>query len=60
MSRPDTGAHQHVRMVRAGLRVQLLPGLRDVDTIDSARQVARAAPGTRFAAELRAMLRAAA
>ena len=60
MSRADTGAHQRTRLVRAGLRVQLLPILVDVDTITAARQVARIAPATRFAAALGAMLEEAA
>lgn len=60
MSRHDTGTHQLARMERAGLHVQLLPTVLDVDTIDAALQVARTAPGTRFATELAAMLEAAA
>ncbi|MFB8079599.1 DUF2064 domain-containing protein [Streptomyces sp. NPDC056013] len=50
MSRPDTGAVQHGRLRAAGLRIGTLPVLRDVDDADDARQVARQAPGTRFAA----------
>ncbi|WP_370416265.1 DUF2064 domain-containing protein [Streptomyces fradiae] len=50
MSRPDTGAVQYARLRKAGLRVGRLPVLRDVDTASDARQVAAAAPGTRFAA----------
>lgn len=54
MSREDTGAIQHARLLGAGLRVGLLPRLDDVDTIVDARAVAAAAPGTGFAARLRA------
>ncbi|MFB6525171.1 DUF2064 domain-containing protein [Streptomyces sp. NPDC056399] len=50
MSRPDTGAVQYGRLRAAGLRIGALPVLRDVDDADDARQVARQAPGTRFAA----------
>jgi len=52
MSRDDTGAHQLRRLHDAGLRVDLLETLTDVDTIDAAREVAGAAPGTAFAAAL--------
>ncbi|MFB6840562.1 DUF2064 domain-containing protein [Streptomyces sp. NPDC056361] len=51
MSRPDTGAVVYARLRAAGLRVGALPSLRDVDTAEDARQVAAAAPGTRFAAQ---------
>jgi len=50
MSIPDTGRFQRQRLVDAGLTVADLPPLRDVDTIDDARAVAAAAPGTAFAA----------
>ncbi|MEV6250795.1 DUF2064 domain-containing protein [Streptomyces sp. NPDC051742] len=50
MSRPDTGASQYARLRAAGLRIGLLPVLRDVDTARDAREVAGRAPGTRFAA----------
>jgi len=50
MSTPHTGAAQRARL--AGLRVQDLPPLRDVDTAHDAELVAEAAPGGRFAAEL--------
>ncbi|MEU8617433.1 DUF2064 domain-containing protein [Streptomyces sp. NPDC048623] len=49
MSRPDTGAVQHARLRKAGLRVGRLPVLRDVDTASDAREVAAAVPGSRFA-----------
>ncbi|MCZ7415657.1 MULTISPECIES: TIGR04282 family arsenosugar biosynthesis glycosyltransferase [unclassified Streptomyces] len=49
MSRPDTGAHQRDRLERSGLRVGLLPLLRDVDTAADAAEVAACRPG-RFAA----------
>ncbi|MEU3794393.1 DUF2064 domain-containing protein [Streptomyces fructofermentans] len=53
MSTPRTGAVQRARLVAAGLRVRELPPLRDVDTAQDAEAVAAAAPGSRFAAELR-------
>jgi hypothetical protein len=52
MSRDDTGARQLDRLDRAGLRVEMLPVLTDVDTIDSAREVAGIAPHTLFARTL--------
>ena len=55
MSQPDTGRDQLNRLHAAGLRVQLLPELTDVDTADSARLVAQLAPQTEFAAAHRAM-----
>lgn len=50
MSTPTTGAAQRRRLAGLGLRVADLPPLRDVDRFDDALAVARAAPGTRFAA----------
>jgi glycosyltransferase A (GT-A) superfamily protein (DUF2064 family) len=50
MSTPRTGAAQRARLT--GLRVRQLPPLRDVDTADDAKLVAKAAPDGRFAAEL--------
>jgi len=52
MSRDDTGAIQLARLHRAGLRVKVLPSLTDVDTIDSALEVAFDAPSSRFARTL--------
>jgi hypothetical protein len=49
MSTDRTGAEQHRRMLAAGLSVQLLPVLTDVDTVESAELVARSAPDTSFA-----------
>jgi glycosyltransferase A (GT-A) superfamily protein (DUF2064 family) len=49
MSTDRTGAEQHRRLLAAGLRVQQLPTLTDVDTADTAEQVARLAPHTSFA-----------
>lgn len=49
MSEPVTGEAQLERLRGAGLRVRILPPLRDVDTVSDAAAVARAAPGTRFA-----------
>lgn len=53
MSTDRTGAEQLRRL--AGLRVQLLEPLTDVDTIDVAEQVAASAPDTCFARTLRTM-----
>ena len=49
MSRSDTGARQLERLQQLGLRVRLLPTLRDVDTPADAQAVAALAPRTRFA-----------
>jgi hypothetical protein len=55
MSRDDTGVLQLARLVTAGLRVRMLPPLTDVDTIDSAIEVATIAPESRFARTLATM-----
>ncbi len=55
MSRSDTGAIQLDRLRGAGLRVQLLDELTDVDTYADAVAVAAAAPGTEFAHTLAAI-----
>lgn len=52
MSQDDTGAIQLARLVDVGLTVGHLTTLTDVDTFDTAREVAAAAPTTRFAAAL--------
>jgi uncharacterized protein len=52
MSTPRTGRAQLVRLRGLGLRVALLPALRDVDRIADARAVAALAPGGRFARAL--------
>jgi glycosyltransferase A (GT-A) superfamily protein (DUF2064 family) len=52
MSRADTGALQLAVLTGAGLGVRHLPELRDVDDAADAWAVARAAPGSRFAATL--------
>ena len=49
MSTDHTGADQLARMLDAGLRVQELAPLLDVDTPDDAVQVAALAPGSAFA-----------
>lgn len=49
MSVPHTGAVQRDRLVAAGLRIADLPPLQDVDTGADALDVARQAPGSRFA-----------
>lgn len=49
MSHPDTG-EQTLRALRAaGLHVELLPEISDVDTMPDAQQVAAQVPGSRFA-----------
>jgi glycosyltransferase A (GT-A) superfamily protein (DUF2064 family) len=55
MSRPDTGSHQLLRLEQAGLRVQTVPALVDVDTAAEAERIAAMMPGSRFAACLRTM-----
>jgi uncharacterized protein len=55
MSTADTGVTQLARLAWAGLRIHWLPCLRDVDTAEDAYEVARQAPGSRFAAALAAM-----
>lgn len=55
MSTSRTGAIQRERLVATGLVVADLPALRDVDEPADAEAVAAAAPGTRFAAALRAL-----
>jgi uncharacterized protein len=52
MSRDNTGAVQRARLAILGLRTAILPPLRDIDTIEDARAVAREAPDGRFAAAL--------
>ena len=54
MSCSTTWAAQRERLRELGLRVHEQPTLRDVDTIDDARAVAREAPHSRFAAALAA------
>jgi len=55
MSSVDTWMVQRRRLRELGLRVHEQQVLRDVDTIDDARAVARQAPGTRFAGALAAI-----
>ncbi len=52
MSTGHTGSDQLTRLEAAGLQVQLLATLRDVDTAEDALAVAAEAPRTRFAATL--------
>jgi glycosyltransferase A (GT-A) superfamily protein (DUF2064 family) len=52
MSTAGTGAAQLERLRSAGLSVQLLPELTDVDDAATADEVARTAPGSRFAVAL--------
>lgn len=56
MSLADTGAVQRARLTAAGLRVRDLPAVTDVDTIESAREVAALLPGSAFTAALRVEL----
>ena len=49
MSTARTGGDQLVRLERLGLRVGVLPMMRDVDDPEDAAAVAAAAPATRFA-----------
>lgn len=53
MSTSYTGAAQRRRLAEAGLEIGELPELRDVDEWDDALAVARCAPGTRFAQQVR-------
>ncbi len=53
MSQPDTGRRQLDRLTEAGLRVAAMPELTDVDTVREAELVARAIPGSEFAAAFR-------
>lgn len=53
MSTDTTGAAQLARLTDAGLRVRMLPVLRDVDTAADLSAVAQAAPASRFAAVAR-------
>ncbi len=55
MSDAATGAAQWERLRELGLRTKLLPALRDVDLFEDALAAAKSAPGTRFAAALRAL-----
>jgi rSAM/selenodomain-associated transferase 1 len=56
MSRAVTGHLQARRLRAMGLVTSFLPTLRDVDTIDDVRAVARLAPGTHFARRARETL----
>ena len=55
MSRSDTGGRTLHALRRGGLRVALLPPLRDVDTMADAELVAADAPDGRFAAAVAAV-----
>ena len=59
MSSQRTCEVQRRRLAELGLRVATLPRMRDVDTIEDAHAVARACPGSVFAAAVDAQLRAA-
>lgn len=48
MSRSDTGRIQLTRLVEAGLRVSILPSLRDIDDAADAHDVAAQIPNSRF------------
>jgi uncharacterized protein len=60
MSSDRTCEAQRGKLAELGLRVATLSWLRDVDTIEDAHAVARACPGSAFAAALAAQLRPAA
>ena len=51
MSTPVTGAEQHRRLCALGLDVDLLPELRDVDTLADAVAMAGVMPGSGFAVD---------
>jgi rSAM/selenodomain-associated transferase 1 len=55
MSSAATGAAQRRRLAGLGLRCAELEPMRDVDTFDDARVVARLCPGSRFAAAFEAL-----
>lgn len=55
MSCETTWSRQRARLRELDMRVYEQPALRDVDTIEDARAVAREAPGSRFAATLGAI-----
>jgi hypothetical protein len=55
MSAADTCERQLERFTKLGVRVGVLPSMRDVDTIADAKAVAAGAPGTRFARALEAL-----
>jgi rSAM/selenodomain-associated transferase 1 len=55
MSTPDTGRLTAQAIGKAGIRLELLPRLRDVDTIDDAYAVASTIPTSRFTAALKAV-----
>ena len=57
MSTARTGGDQLVRLERLGLRVGVLPMMRDVDDPEDAAAVAAAAPATRFARLHRRLVR---
>ena len=52
MSQPDTGSHQLLRLERAGLRIELVPELTDIDTAAEAERIAAAIPESGFARRL--------
>lgn len=52
MSRSDTGRIQLERLTARGLRVGILPSLTDVDTFETALEVATLSPYSRFASAL--------
>jgi glycosyltransferase A (GT-A) superfamily protein (DUF2064 family) len=55
MSRPDTGVRTSAALAAAGLAVDRLPALSDVDTAGDARSVAAGTPGGRFSAAVHAV-----
>lgn len=57
MSADDTGERQQQRLQQLGIVCAALPALRDVDRFADALEVARSAPGTRFAGAVAALPR---
>jgi rSAM/selenodomain-associated transferase 1 len=55
MSSADTGRQQRARLEALGLRTDVLPALRDVDTVGDARLVADVAPTSAFAHAFRGL-----
>jgi glycosyltransferase A (GT-A) superfamily protein (DUF2064 family) len=56
MSRDDTFAKQHARLIELGLTVHIVAARRDVDRWDDALAIARTHPESRFAAAMNALM----
>jgi hypothetical protein len=57
MSTPDTGRLTLKALRGAGLTIELLPRLRDVDTFDDAQRVAEQIPNSNFARTVQCIAR---